>query len=161
MFKHKDIEHSQLAASLKNCPLFEGLSGSELKEILKIAHIRDFSTDEKIFGEGTLGLCFYLIVKGSVAISTEKDGKTAELKEYMAGAYFSEIHLFSETYHTVSCTAKEVTRVIVLAKPDFEDLVKIKPRLGTKLLLKFLDFFGEKLEKLYKENRELKQNHHV
>ena len=161
MFKHRDTEHSQLAAALKNCPLFEGLSGGELKEILKIAHIRDYSTDEKLFDEGTLGLCFYLIVKGSAVISTEKDGKTAELKEYREGAYFSEVHLFSETYHTVSCTAKEVTRAIVLAKPDFEDLVKIKPRLGTKLLLKFLDFFGEKLEKLYKENRELKQNYPV
>ena len=32
---------------------------------------------------------------------------------------------------------------------------------GIKLLLKFLDFYGEKLEKLYKENRELKQKYPV
>jgi CRP-like cAMP-binding protein len=68
------------------------------------------------------------------------------------------VHLFSESYHTVSCVAKEVTRAIVLSKPDFEDLVKINPRLGGKLLLKFLDFFGERLDKLYRENREMKQN---
>src|SRR3990172_2362903 len=152
MFKHKDTEQGMLIASLKNCPLFEGLSGGDLKEIIKISHIRDYSSDEKLFDEGTLGLCFYLIVKGSVAITSEKEGKAAVLKEFGQGAYFSEVHLFSENYHTVACAAKEVTRVIVLAKPDFEDMVKIKPRLGIKLLLKFLDFYGEKLEKIYKEN---------
>jgi hypothetical protein len=52
-----------------------------------------------------------------------------------------------------------VTRVIVLSKPDFEDLVKIRPKLGIKVLLKFLDFFGQKLDKLYKENSELKQKY--
>jgi len=157
MFSKKDSEHAQLLTALKNCPLFQGLSGSELKELLSISHVRDFSTDEKIFSEGTIGLCFYLIVRGGVALFTESDGKTTLLKEYGEGAYFSEVHLFSETFHTVTCTAKEVTRVIVLAKPDFEDLINIKPKLSNKILLRFLDFFGQKLEKLYKENRELKQ----
>src|SRR3989304_5769514 len=132
MFKQKDTEQSRLLSVLKNCPLFEGLSGVELKEILKISHIRDYSSGEKLFDEGTLGLCFYLIVKGSAVITSEKEGKSAVLKEYGPGAYFSEVHLFSENYHTVGCMAKEVTRVIVLAKPDLEDLVKIKPRLGIK-----------------------------
>lgn len=159
MFKRKDSEHDQLLSALKNCPIFEGFSASELKEVLSIAHIRDYSAEEKIFAEGTIGLCFYLIIKGSVLLYTESDGKQTVIKEYSKGAYFSEVHLFSESYHTVTCSAKEVMRAIVLAKPDFEDLVKIKPKLSNKILLRFLDFFGQKLEKLYKENRELKENY--
>jgi CRP-like cAMP-binding protein len=159
MLRHKDSENSRLMEAMKKCPLFSELSGGELKDVLKISHIRDYSADEKIFEEGTLGLCFYLIVKGSVAVTTGTESKTVILKEMGQDAYFSEVHMFSETYHTVSCSAKEVTRVLVLAKPDLEELVSIKPKLGIKLLLKFLDFFGEKLEKLYKENRELKQNY--
>jgi CRP-like cAMP-binding protein len=158
MFKRKDSEHDQLISALKNCPIFDGFSGSELKEILNIAHIRDYSAEEKIFAEGTIGLCFYLIVKGTVFLYTEADGKQTVIKEYGEGAYFSEVHLFSESYHSVTCAAREVTRVIVLAKPDLEDLVKIRPKLSNKILLRFLDFFGQKLEKLYKENRGLKQN---
>lgn len=161
MFNRKDSEQNRLINALKSCPIFSELSGSELKEILKIIHIRDYSVEEKLFEEGTIGLCFYIIVKGSVSISTEKDGKLSIFKEFGEGSYFSEVHLFSETYHTVSCIANEVTRAIVLAKPDFEDLVKINPRLGSKLLLKFLDFFGQKLDTLYRENRELKQNYPV
>jgi CRP-like cAMP-binding protein len=161
MFNRKNSEHSHLVSALKNCPIFEGLSGSELKDVLKISHIRDYSADEKVFEEGTVGLCFYVIVKGSVVITSNTEGKQSILKEYGEGSYFSEVHLFSESFHTVSCIAKEVTRTIVLSKPDFEDLVKISPKLGNKLLLKFLDFFGEKLDRLYKENSELKQNYPV
>lgn len=161
MFKSRDTENSRLLTALKNCPLFAGLSASEMKEVLSISHVRDYSAEEKIFAEGTIGLCFYLIVSGSVVIYTETDGKQTALKEYGEGAYFSEVHLFSETYHSITCAAKEVTKAIVLAKPDFEDLIKIKPRLSNKILLRFLDFFGQKLEKLYKENRELKQNYPV
>jgi len=161
MFSKKDTERDQLFSAIKNCPLFKGLSGSELKEVLKIAHIRDYSAEEKIFAEGTIGLCFYLIIKGSVQLFTESEGRQTAVKEYGEGAYFSEVHLFSETYHSVTCAAKEVTRAVVLAKPDFEDLVKIKPKLSNKILIRFLDFFGQKLEKLYKENHELKQKHLV
>jgi len=158
MFNRKNSEHSQLITTLKNCPVFEGLSGAELKNVLKITHIRDYSASEKIFEVGTVGLCLYIIVKGSAAIVTNAEGNQNVLKEYGDGAYFSEIHLFSESFHTVTCVAKEVTRTIVLSKPDFEDLVKINPRLGIKLLLKFLDFFGQKLDMLYEENSKLKQN---
>jgi CRP-like cAMP-binding protein len=159
MFIKKDLQNNQLAGAIRKCPIFEEFSAGDMKKILNISHIRDYSAGEKLFEEGTIGLCFYIIVKGSAMIATEKEGKLTILKEFGEGAYFSEVHLFSETYHTVSCIAKEVTRAIVLAKPDFEDFVKINPRLGSKLLLKFLDFFGQKLDKLYKENRELKQNY--
>ena len=73
MFSRKNSEHSRLIAALKNCPLFDDLSGSELKDILKISHIRDYSAEEKIFEEGTVGLCFYIIVKGSVVILSNTD----------------------------------------------------------------------------------------
>jgi CRP-like cAMP-binding protein len=78
------------------------------------------------------------------------------LKELTEGAYFSEVHLFSETTHTVSAAAGEISRLVVFAKPDFEVLVKKEPKLGNKALLKFLDFFGEKVDELYRENKELK-----
>jgi CRP-like cAMP-binding protein len=109
MFRKKDTNHDHLFTTLSSCPVFEGLSTGELKEILKISHIRDYSADEKIFSEGTIGLCFYIIVKGSAAITTEKESSPLVLKEYGAGSYFSEVHLFSEIYHTVNCGKKSYT----------------------------------------------------
>ncbi len=156
MFNKKNSESDLLNKRMKGCALFSSLSNSEIKTLLSIAHIRNYSEGEKIFNEGTLGLCFYIIVKGSAEIISEKRGETGILKKFNEGDYFSEVHLFSESHHTVSCVAAEVTELIIFAKPDFEDLVKIKSQLGNKILLKFLEFFGMRLEELYKENRELK-----
>jgi CRP-like cAMP-binding protein len=157
MFKKNVSEHELLLKRMKDCPIFSDLSGREIKYLLGSSHIREYSTDEKIFNEGTIGLCFYIIVTGKVNIISEGGGKTINLKEFTDGAFFSEVHLFSETNHTVSCVAKEVTKLIIFAKPDLEDIVKINPRLGNKILLRFLDFFGQKLDELYRENTKLKE----
>lgn len=155
MFKRKLTDDETLDKILRECTLFEGFSGSELKALLKISHIRDYSADEKIFQEGTVGLCFYIIVKGSVDIISTQAGNTLVLKTYKQGAYFSEVHLFTETNHNVSCVSKEVSRMIIFAKPDFEDLIRLKPKIGNKLLLRFLEYLSIQLDLLYKENKEL------
>jgi len=160
MFGKNNSDQELLKTRIKECPLFSDLSGSEVISLLEISHIRDYSEGEKIFTHGTIGLCFYIIVKGSVNIISESAKQVHVLKELTEGAYFSEVHLFSETTHTVSAAAAQITRLIVFAKPDFEDLVKKEPKLGNKTLIKFLEFFGEKLDELYRENKELKTRLH-
>jgi CRP-like cAMP-binding protein len=156
MFKSIFSADHTLDAIIKNCPLFKGLSSSELKTIMKTAHVREYSSEERIFSEGTLGLCFYIIAKGSVDIVSENpEGKPKVLRKYDEGAYFSEVHLFTETNHTVSCVAREVTKMIIFSKPDIEDLIKVKPRIGNKMLLNFLEYLSQQLDNLYKENKEL------
>ena len=156
MFSKKIADETEFK-TLSECPLFMGLSKGELKSVLGISHIREYSADEKIFNEGTVGLCFYIIVKGSAVIvdDASADEKPHVLKTYIQSDYFSETHLFSETYHTVSCVAREVTKLIIFTKPDFEDLVKINPGTGNKLLMNFLHFIGDRLEELYRQNTEL------
>ena len=159
MLKNKNSGSHYTLKVLSECSLFSNLSKSELKTVLKTSHIRDYSADEKIFTDGTLGLCFYIVAKGSVEIISESNidgsGNAKVLKVYNEGGFFSEAHLFSEINHTVSCVAKEVTRLIIFTKPDFEDLVKAKPKIANKLLLGFLEFMSQQLELLYKENKQL------
>jgi CRP-like cAMP-binding protein len=159
MFNRKITDEIEFK-TLSSCPLFAGLSKGELKTVLNISHIRDYSSDEKVFTEGTIGLCFYIVVKGKVDIVTEtpEEGTHPKtIKTYKAGAYFSEAHLFAEINHTVSCIAREVTKLIIFTKPDFDDFVKINPKTGNKLLLNFLRFTSIQLEQLYKQNMELLQ----
>lgn len=158
MFKKSAAEDSSLKV-LRECPLFEGLSSSELKTVYNITHIREYASEEKIFTEGTVGLCFYIVAKGSVEIVSETtaqgESKPRVIKVYNEGGYFSEAHLFTETNHTISCIAKELSRLIIFTKPDFDDLIKLKSKIGNKVLLKFLEFMSQELEILYKENKEL------
>lgn len=157
MFGKNNSDRDLLKTRLKECPLFSSFSGREISSLLEISHIRDYSEGEKIFTRGTIGLCFYIIVKGSVNIIADSGDKVQVLKQLSEGDYFSEVHLFSETTHSVSAASAEITRLIVFAKPDFEDLIKKDPKAGNKALLKFLEYFGEKLDELYSENKDLKQ----
>lgn len=156
MFNKNNQEHELLFKRLKNNAIFEQLGDGEINSLLKIAHIREYAGGEKIFTEGTVGLCFYIIVKGSVNLVSNVSAEAQVIREYGEGDLFSEIHLFTETNHNVTCAAKEVTKLIIFSKPDIEDLVKINPKSGNKILLRFLDFLGQKLEEMYKENTELK-----
>ncbi len=158
MFKKKIFGEDNIHKTLRECTLFKGLSSSEIKASLTIAHIREYAADEKIFMEGTVGLCFYIIAKGRVEIVSDMvpGSKQTILKEYTDGGFFSEAHLFTESNHTVSCIARELTRLIIFTKPDFESLIKINPKTGNKLLMNFLEFMSDQMETLYKENREMK-----
>jgi len=155
MFKKKS-NFNETEKTLKNCPLFQNLDKSEVKSILSIVHTRDYAVDERIFSEGTVGLCFYLIMKGAVNIITSSGSDNKILKTLEEGAYFSEVHLFSEATHSVSCVAKELTTMLVISKPDLEDIIKLKPKLGNTILLNFLEFISIKLDETYKENIKLK-----
>lgn len=156
MFK-KTNEDDILKKRMRECPIFTDLSDADIKYLLRMAHVRDYSTDEIVFSEGTVGLCFYLVVKGMVQIISGDGSSEIVLREYKVGDYFSEVHLFSETTHTVSCTAKELTKLLIFSKPDFENMAKVKPRIGNRVLVNFLHYFAEQLDKLYKQNKELKQ----
>jgi CRP-like cAMP-binding protein len=158
MFQQSKNSNELYQKRIRECPLFGELSSGELKALLRMAHIRDYTSEEKIFTEGTLGLSFYIVVKGSVQIVGQKGSDVKILKEYKEGDFFSEVHLFTETNHTVSGISKEISKLIIFSKPDFEYLVKIKPKLGNKILFRFLEFFGEQLDRLYNENKKLKQS---
>ena len=157
MFRKKIFSEDGIEKTISECRLFKGLSSSELKQIIETVHIREYAADEKIFEEGTVGLCFYIIVKGKVEIIADgaSPSKQKVIKTFDDGGFFSEAHLFAETNHTVSCVAKELTKLIIFAKPDFDAIIKIKPKTANKLLLNFLEFMSGQLEVLYKENKEL------
>jgi CRP-like cAMP-binding protein len=150
--KTKEINNS-IISSLKESVLFRNMDKSDVIEVLKIAHIREYSDQERIFSEGTLGICFYYIIKGEVDVVSEDGLNTKVLHTHCEQAFFSEVHLFSESVHSVSCLSKGLTTLFVLSKPDFEELIRLKPRTGSKFLLNFLEFFSSQLDKLYKENR--------
>ena len=160
MFSKNRSDSDLIKSRVKECLMFSDFSRGEIKSLLEIAHIRDYSEGEKIFTQGTIGLCFYIIVKGSVKIISDDGSATHVHRELSEGAYFSEIHLFGDTTHTVSAAAAEITRLVVFAQPDFDELVKKEPKLGNKALLRFLEFFGSKIDELYRENKELKHKLH-
>ncbi len=88
MFGKKNSDNDLLIKRIKDCSLFEGFSGGEIRSLLEITHIRDYSEGEMIFTHNTIGLCFYIVVTGSVKIISEINGSQAVIKELAAGEHF-------------------------------------------------------------------------
>ena len=103
MFGKNNSEGNLLKTRIKECPLFSELSGSEVKSLLEISHIRDYSENEKIFTHGTIGLCFYIIVKGSVKIISENNGAELLLKAvsytHLTHKYYPGKHFHLAEHH--------------------------------------------------------------
>jgi len=137
IFQKKDANRTVIRESLKNIPLFEGLSNKELSRVQESLYLRKYRTDEYIFREGEPGLGMYIIQKGSVRIQKEKDTgidtmiPTLELEK---DDFFGEMCLLEEHPHLVSAKAHTYTELLGLFRPDLLTLINVHPRLGTKLL---------------------------
>lgn len=115
---------------LDKVPLFEGLSEEQLELIADLALTRSYQTGEDITSEGQEGEEFFLIERGSVAV-TQKGSAIAELG---AGDHFGELSLLDRIPRTATVTAKEPTDVILLRRRAFMTLLGRTPEMAIRLL---------------------------
>jgi len=143
-----DHNETQSALSvLKKVPLFRTLSKSELKEVTRIMHRRQYDFDEPIFHEGEPGVGMYIVLDGVISISKgTKDSVQDELAELARGEFFGELALLDESPRSATAISKDKSKVIGLFRPDLLDLIDRKPRLGNKLLFELAHLIGERLK---------------
>jgi CRP-like cAMP-binding protein len=118
------------ATDLGNVWLFSGCSRSERKLIEHVAKEVDFPAGHVILDEGEVGLAFYLIVRGKVAVLS-KGRKTAELGP---GQIFGEIALLDRLPRTAACRALTDVTLLELKQRDFDKVLKKSPNITRKLL---------------------------
>ncbi|HFE63527.1 MAG TPA: cyclic nucleotide-binding domain-containing protein, partial [Caldithrix sp.] len=74
IFKHYNQADENTINVIRKIPIFEDLSGKDLREIERILHHRLYKKDELIFRQGDAGVGMYIIEKGEVAIRLEPAG---------------------------------------------------------------------------------------
>ena len=61
--------------SLKELPIFSSLTDDEIKAVSEISNAQTVSADELVFSEGEPGNILYVIIRGSVRILHQDNGK--------------------------------------------------------------------------------------
>ena len=111
----KSIDDGFLAKS----PLFEGLSEAEIKQLMEIVQVREFSSGSTIVEQGTDGDAVYLLYEGSVTVNaSQKWGgelKLATLAE--RGAFFGEVSVVDPGPRSATVRA-EIDAVLLEIKVD-------------------------------------------
>ena len=122
-------------ALLRNVAIFRDLDDAELAEVAEVSREEEFVSGEYIFREGEHGNRLYLIVDGEVRISRDVPGSGEEaLAILKPGALFGEMAVFDRTERSTHAISNGGTRVLTIARPDFEMLLDFNREMAYKVL---------------------------
>ncbi len=112
---------------LKKISIFSSLSSYELRKIAEVISEEEFAAGEILFSEGDFGDCMYLVIEGKISIFTGKPPAIKVLAGFDKGNFFGEMGLYDDKPRAASAMAEQNSRVLVLRKGEFCDLISEFP----------------------------------
>ncbi len=129
---------------LKGMQMFRYLSYKELVRVAAIAEMLEYKRDEAIFEAGQPGEAMYIVTSGSVRLQMG-DKLVAEVGR---GQHFGEMALVDRSTRSLTALASsEGTRLCVISRKDFYDMIKREPGSAVKMLWAFVQVLGQRLRK--------------
>lgn len=120
---------------LSDIHFFAELNDEDLSIVAKVLKEKDFKTGTTVFKEGEDGQSLYIIKKGEVkACKATPEGDLLTLTLHKDGDIFGEMSFLDGRPRSATIVAIAETKVYVLEKGDFENLVDNHPRLIYKML---------------------------
>ena len=119
-------DHEQLlrVRLLESVPLFAGLSRRQLGKLLVKFFEKEYRPGETIFMEGEPGKALFIILAGTVSICRALGEGEEILVTLTAGGYFGELALIDDQPRFASARVTEASRLLILYRSDFEDLME-------------------------------------
>jgi CRP/FNR family transcriptional regulator, cyclic AMP receptor protein len=115
---------------LRTVPLFTGLGNDEIERVSTLADIVDLPAERVLMTQGKHGWEMFILVSGSARI--ERDGQS--LGERGAGEVLGEIALLDGGPRTATVTLTQPSRLLVLARREFQALMDEFPGIRLKVL---------------------------
>jgi len=120
---------------LKQVPLFALLDDDELAVLAEQVEVRRFAVRQRIYKTGDPGGRAYLIVSGSITVSTiDKDNQEVVFDRPGAGEFFGFASMLEQTPHQTAAMAAEESVCIEIDRNDILTLITRKPHAGMDLL---------------------------
>ncbi len=116
--------------------LFKGSTREELELALGLFQERQIKPGATIFTEKMAAEALYIIKSGSVRITMMAgEGEEAGLLLLGPGDFFGELALLQEESRLVNAKAETQAELLHLTRKDFQALVDLDPRIGSKILM--------------------------
>ena len=128
--------------TLKHVVIFRHLDMSELCKVLSIVRIVEVEAGETVIAEGQTGDALYAIIEGRMQV--QRAGQA--IRSLLAGEHFGEMALFNDRARSATVTALTKSRVLVMERRRFNDLLKKEAQLGVKLLWCFAQVLSLRLD---------------
>jgi len=128
---------------LKGMPIFRYLSYKELVRVLNITDVRYCTDGELIIKEGTPGEELFILLDGRVRL--HKDD--AFITNLGRGDHFGEMSLLDRGPRSASASAEGETRLLIIKRKHFYDIIRNESKLSVKLLWSFVQVLTQRLRK--------------
>ncbi len=131
---------------LKTIPLFSQLTSKEIATLEGLMHERFYDKDEIIFDQGEEGLGLYVVIQGSVSISTGGLlNKRKELAKFGSGMFFGEVALLEGTPRSAQARATEPTELIGFFRPEFLQIIQTNRSIAAKVCYELARHLAQRL----------------
>lgn len=127
--------------TLKKIPLFRHLTYQELVKVLNITYLETHEIGSVIIREGEEGEELYIVLAGVVTVMKGAQNIT----DLGAGVHFGEMALIDQSPRSATIAAKEPSRVLVIGRRPFYNLIRKEPVLAVKLLWSFVQVLSRRL----------------
>jgi len=115
---------------LHEIPLLSGLDAVVLDDLADAMHMRQVKDGHVFIREGTHGDTLFLVMEGTVAVTSRMSGEQRELHELEAQEFFGLIALVDDSLRAATCTAVGPVTVASISRETFDRLVDVHPTLG-------------------------------
>jgi len=140
------------ASILAGSPLLRELSDQDAETFRPHTHVVVLPRGERLFDEGDLGDCLYLVISGKVKLTrTAPDGRESLVSVHGPGDMFGELAMFDPTYRTSTAIAITDARLAQIAHDDLRKVLATRPPVAL-LLLKAL---AQRLRRVTEANTNL------
>jgi hypothetical protein len=135
---------------LKQVTLFEELGRSDLRQLARIVHERNYQDGEYIYEEGKPGVALFLIRRGVVEImKRRRNGEEVPLVLLEPPASFEELAVTgADVVRWTSARARGPVSLVALGCSDLDALSRSFPLLANKILKKLAQITAMKLQAL-------------
>lgn len=126
---------------LHRMPMFRHLTYQELVRVMNIIDVRSYGPGEKIVEEGEEGDEMFVVLSGVAQVHSGG----AVLAELGPGQHFGEMALVDRAPRSASVASAAQSRMMVMRRRDFFDLVRKDHDVAVKLLWSFLGVLNQRL----------------
>jgi predicted RND superfamily exporter protein len=130
-------------------PLFAGLTHAQARVAALMADLRDLPANHPLLHEGEAGDDMFVVIRGSLAATIEKQGRDAPLRELHRGDVVGEVAIFIGERTADVRTLTEV-RLLRLDRAALARLAKRYPRIAAQIHANLSEVLAARLASLTK-----------
>ena len=115
--------------------IFDSLTSDELRIVAKYMNFMDFQPREIVFREGEKGDYVCFVAEGSLnVLKKNENGRQVIIASLNKGRSIGEMSVIDDFPRSATVKARNDTTLVILTRKGFDQILKVHPNIGVKIL---------------------------